>query len=474
MQKSQQIAACANLSSFNEKISFRAAERTELRWNIRGLTSAFNIFWSIIMNTTNIYAFIAPLAIGFILLEVLACWYFNKKYITFQEAIANFGTALGNQTMNVLVAAGVYVAYGYLWTNYRFIDHIEMNVINFLLLLLGIDFIFYWVHRWGHHVNIMWAAHSPHHSAEEMNFLVAVRASVTQRLFSFFFFWPLTLIGFRPIDIYAMTGIHLFISFLHHTEFIPKLWRWVEMIFTTPSHHRVHHGVNFKYLDKNFGEFLIIWDRLFGTFEEEKEKVVYGMYNPPRTWNPITINFHYYMVLWKDAMAAPRWLDKIKIWFMPLGWRPSGLPAKPELEEITQKNQKRFSTIMFRGAKPYLLAHAVSGVVLMMFIIDPNSPWSTAERWIGSFLLWHMVINWSGILESKNWLLASEIIRLGLTLKFVLFLSSLPFTHPAMLAVGFLFLASLVWTMVFFRTFSLTVIQMEAPETNNSKRVVEQ
>ena len=136
---------------------------------------------------TNIYAYLTPLAIFFVLLEVGINWYYDKGLIRFQEFIANFGTAVGNQTMNVLVMAGVYWGYGFLWENYRFMT-IELNVVNFILLLLGVDFIFYWVHRWGHEINIMWAAHSPHHSAEEMNFAVALRASVTQRLFSFLFF----------------------------------------------------------------------------------------------------------------------------------------------------------------------------------------------------------------------------------------------------------------------------------------------
>jgi alkylglycerol monooxygenase len=401
---------------------------------------------------TNIYAFLTPIAIGFVLLEMGLCWYYKKKYITFQEAVANFGTALGNQTMNVLVAAGVYVVYGYLWNHYRLIDSIEMNVVNVLLLLLGIDFIFYWVHRWGHHINIMWAAHSPHHSAEEMNFFVALRASVTQRLFSFFFFWPLTIIGFKPIDIYAMTGLHLFIAFLHHTEFIPKLWRWIEFIFTTPSHHRVHHGINFKYLDKNFGEFLIIWDRIFKTYAEESEKVLYGMYNPPKTWNPITINFHYYQLLWKDAVAAPRWMDKIKIWFMPLGWRPKGLPAKPALQEVTQQNQVRFSTQMFEGAKPYLVLQVLIGIFLMMSIINPSSSLSTGERWVGSFFLWFTIINWSGIMESKPWLFSSELFRLIFSCMFFISLNEKPFLNPVNLMWLLLTLVSIFWTLYFFRS----------------------
>lgn len=412
---------------------------------------------------SNIYALLTPFAIGFILLELALCWYYRKKLITFQEAVANFGTALGNQTMNVLVAAGVYVVYGYLWENFRMIDNIPMNIGTFLLLLLGIDFIFYWVHRWGHHINIMWAAHSPHHSSEEMNFFVALRASVTQRLFSFLFFWPLTLIGFRPVDIYAVTGIHLFIAFLHHTELIPKLWRWIELVFTTPSHHRVHHGINFRYLDKNFGEFLIIWDRLFGTFAEEKEKVVYGMYNPPRTWNPITINFHYYIALWKDAVAAPRWFDKLKIWFMPLGWRPRGLPPKPTIQEVTAENQVRFTTVMFEGAKPYLIVHVILGIGLMLMIINPNSPWTTAERWIASTLLWHMIINWSGIMESKPWVVASEILRLAFTCTMVLTFSHKPIYAFVNVSSIVLALLSTLWVLHFFKPLSRRSLS-----TNNS------
>ena len=363
----------------------------------------------------NIYALLSPIAMLFILLEIGLCWYYNRKYITFQESIANYGTAMGNQTSNVLVATGVLVVYGYLWENFRFIDKIEMNWFTYLLLLLGVDFIFYWVHRWGHHVNIMWAAHSPHHSAEEMSFLVALRASVTQRLFAFFFFWPLTLIGFEPKYIYAMSAIHLFIAFFHHTEFIPKLWRWVEYVFTTPSHHRVHHGVNFIYLDKNFGEFLIIWDRIFGSFEEETDKAIYGMYHGPTSWNPISINFHFYITLYKDAKAAPYLWDKIRIWFMPLGWRPRGLPPYEPIVEITPENQVRFQTTMFPHAKVYLLLQVVFVTVLMLMIITEKTIWTVPERWLAAGLLWHSIINWSGIMESKTWSVGSEITRIFIT-----------------------------------------------------------
>jgi alkylglycerol monooxygenase len=397
----------------------------------------------------NIYALLTPIAIFFVLLEILACFVFKRKYIHFQEAVANFGTALGNQTVNLLVALGVYSVYGWLHNNYRVAGPLPMTPLNFILLLLGIDFIFYWVHRWGHHIKIMWAAHSPHHSAEEMNFFVALRASVTQRLFSFFFFWPLTLLGFTPFDIYTMTALHLFISFLHHTEFIPRLWAPIEFVFTTPSHHRVHHGVNYQYLDKNFGEFLIIWDRMFGTFAREEEKVVYGMYSHPKSFNPIKINFHYYGLIFREMLSTPGIFNKIRIWFMPLSWSATGM--KPLPPEITAANQRRFETVMLRGSHTYLVVHMILTAVLMLFVISPKSPWPIETKWLGAVLLWHSVINWSGILEARKWLLPSEIMRILLTVGFIAYTAQYRPT-PAVLATVVMGLLSLLWAGYYFRS----------------------
>ncbi|MEZ5427533.1 MAG: sterol desaturase family protein [Pyrinomonadaceae bacterium] len=401
------------------------------------------------MNETNVYAYLTPVALGFIGLEMFFCWFYKKSYISFAEAVANFGTALGNQTMNVLVAAGVYVVYSYLWENFRLFT-IELNWWTFILLLVGVDFVFYWVHRWGHAINIMWAAHSPHHSAEEMNFFVALRASVTQRLTSFLFFWVLVIIGFTPFDVYMMAGIHLFIAFLHHTELVPKLWRPIELIFTTPSHHRVHHGVNFQYLDKNFGEFLIIWDRIFGSFEEEKEKVVYGIYDHPQSWNPIAINFHFYRVLWRYARATPYWWDKMRVWFMPAGWRPRGLP-EAEKTEITGENQIKFRPPMFAGSKPYLVLQIVLGVALMMGVISNVFAWSAGARWTGAFLLWWQIINWSGILEAKRWLWISELLRIPATTLAAIIFSGI--FEPSGLLFTLIAVAcfSILWTIAYFR-----------------------
>ncbi|MDI1240445.1 MAG: sterol desaturase family protein [bacterium] len=400
------------------------------------------------MQDTNIYTYLTPIALFFVLLEVGGCILYKRDYLSFPEAIANFGTALGNQTVNVLVAAGVYVVYGYLWDNFRLFT-IELNWWTFILLLIGLDFIFYWVHRWGHAINIMWAAHSPHHSAEEMNFMVALRASVTQRFCSFLFFWPLALIGFQPLHIYMMSGIHLFIAFLHHTEFIGKLG-WLEKYFTTPSHHRVHHGVNLPYLDKNFGEFLIIWDKIFGSFAEEKEKVVYGIYDHPRSWNPVRINFHFFIVLWRYAVETPRIWDKIRVWFMPAGWRPPGVEPK-EMVEITEENQIKFRPPMFANSRSYLIVQLTVGVILMLAVISNLFGWNTSQRWIGAVLLWWHIINWSGILEAKPWLWASENLRVLVTAGALISMNALYQPSAALGALLAVTAYSILWTNLYFR-----------------------
>ncbi len=401
------------------------------------------------MAEQNVYFYITPIALIFILLEIAACFIFKRQLITFSEAVANFGTQLGNQTTNVLVMVGVYYVYGYLWENFR-IFTIPVNWWSSIILLFSVDFVFYWVHRWGHEINILWAAHSPHHSAEEMNFFVALRASVTQRLSSFLFFWVLTIIGFTPAHIYTVVAIHLFIAFLHHTEFIPKLWRPIEFIFTTPSHHRVHHGVNLQYLDKNYGEFLIIWDRMFGTFAEENEKVAYGILDHPKTWNPIYINFHFYLVLWKYAVAAPFWWDKLRVWFMPAGWVPRGLEQK-EKTSITTENQIKFRPPMFAHAKVYMILQVAMGIALMIGIISNTFGWTTAEKWLGAGLLWWQIINWSGILEGKSWLWLSEIPR-----NLVTFLAMVSFNEiyqPSGMMFGLIAVTvySISWTILYFR-----------------------
>lgn len=197
---------------------------------------------------------------------------------------------------------------------------------SWIILFFLDDFIFYWHHRLSHEVRILWAAHVNHHSSEYYNLGTALRQSWTEQIYKFIFWAWLPLIGFSPIMILTIIAINIIYQFFPHTEYIKKLPRAIEFIFNTPSHHRVHHASNIRYLDRNHAGVLIIWDRIFGSFQEENdaEKPVYGITSNIKTYNPVRIAFHEFVDIFKDVVRAPGLLNKLKYVFMPPGWSHNG------------------------------------------------------------------------------------------------------------------------------------------------------
>ena len=371
----------------------------------------------------NVYAFITPIVLILLITEIIVILRQKKGVYSFQDTITNLGTGIGNQCINLAVVFFVFKWYGWLYQFAPF--KIPETWLSLILLLILQDFIFYWFHRIGHSINIFWAAHMPHHSSEEFNLSVGIRASFTQRLFQFLFFdWILVLVGYSPEAVYMMAGIHLLLAYWHHTRLIKSLGI-IEEVFVAPSHHRVHHGVNPQYLDKNFSEFLIIWDKLFGTYEPEVEEVCYGLTHPPRTWDPIYINFQYWKQLWDDAVAAPHFIDKFKLWFMPLGWRPRGLEQFDKDKRIgyTIAEQTKYSSKQFKNSSNYILAQIALGLIFMYFTINLSFNLTSIERIIMSVGIFLMIISWGAILGAKKWALPFEIFRLlfmSITMVFVL------------------------------------------------------
>ncbi|MBK8149793.1 MAG: sterol desaturase family protein [Acidobacteria bacterium] len=243
-----------------------------------------------------------------------------------------------------------------------------------------------------------------------MNFFVALRASVTQRLSSFLFFWVLTIVGFQPAHIYTVVAIHLFIAFLHHTEFIYKFPRPIEWLFTTPSHHRVHHGVNLQYLDKNYGEFLIIWDRMFGTFEEEQEPVAYGILEHPEFVEPDPHQFSFLYRALEDGRRGTVLVGQGPhlVYACRMGSARTADERKPD---INRGNQVKFRLRCSLTHGFIWSSRLVLGIALMIGVISNTYGWTTGEKWFGAALLWWQIINWSGILEAKSWTWISESLR---------------------------------------------------------------
>src|SRR5690606_10134230 len=292
----------------------------------------------------NVYAILTIPILLLVLSEFIYCLIKKNGMYTFQDSISSLGTAIMNQCTNVVVALMFFPTYSWLNEQIAFTNP-EATWYNFALLFLGIDFLFYWFHRAGHSINILWAAHMPHHSTEELNYAVALRASFTQRAASFFFYWPMAL--FFPAEwVLPMVAFHLILQLIPHTRIVPKMPKWIESWLNTPSHHRVHHGCNKQYRNKNFGGFIIIWDKLFGSWVEEIEEPYYGVTTPPQSWDPLNINLQWWGYLFRDMLATKSWWDKFRLWFMPIGWRPADLPPRNVYvrPEGTAKTQVKFKS----------------------------------------------------------------------------------------------------------------------------------
>lgn len=190
-------------------------------------------------------------------------------------------------------------------------------------LLVGLDFCYYWHHRFSHRVRIGWAGHQSHHSSEFMNFGTALRQKWNP-WFEFFFWLPLPLLGFAPWTLFAAFAINLIYQFFVHTEVVGRLPRPIEWVFNTPSHHRVHHGSDPEYLDKNYGGILIVWDRMFGTFQRELHRPRYGLTHPVETYNILTLQYGDYRKMAADVRSASTWREKVGYVLGPPGWKPDG------------------------------------------------------------------------------------------------------------------------------------------------------
>jgi len=294
-----------------------------------------------------------PLYIIIIGLEMLLSNYghrhhHQRKTYTFKDTLTNIYLMLLNGGLDLLFRS-IYLVI--LTACYR---HHWLSITNifsyWLLLLLAEDFLYYWLHRWDHEIRFFWAVHVTHHSSEHFNFTVGFRSSVFQPLYRFVYFIPLAFLGFQPVDIIFMYSATQIWGIFVHTELIDKMG-WLEYILVTPSHHRVHHSSNVKYLDRNMGMFLIIWDQLFGTFQEELpaeqyEAVKYGLTKPLDHTGPVSIVFHEWQAIGKDLARNDIGLkEKWQYVFGPPGWSHDGSRLTSEqLREIETLDSLGFAT----------------------------------------------------------------------------------------------------------------------------------
>jgi sterol desaturase/sphingolipid hydroxylase (fatty acid hydroxylase superfamily) len=287
-----------------------------------------------------------PIFLGLVLLEKLYGWAVKKQPFRTMDMLSSMSSGYTNIIKDVLGLSVSILTYGYMvehWAVYT----IKSTVWTYVVAFIALDISGYWVHRLSHEINFFWNKHAIHHSSEEFDLACALRQSISSFVSLFtIFLLPAALLGVSPTVIAIVAPLHLFAQFWYHTVYIGKMGI-LEQIIVTPSHHRVHHAINPEYLDKNHGQIFIIWDKLFGTFQEELPNVppVYGITRPVQTWNPIKINFQHLWLLIKDAYRTESWRDKFRIWFMPTGWRPADVEANYPVHKIDDPyNFQKYAT----------------------------------------------------------------------------------------------------------------------------------
>jgi sterol desaturase/sphingolipid hydroxylase (fatty acid hydroxylase superfamily) len=245
------------------------------------------------------------------------------------------------------------------------------------------DFCYYWLHRMGHERTILWAAHVAHHQSEDYNLTTALRQTSTGFLLGWIFYLPMFLIGI-PAEVVVTAGsINLIYQFWVHTEHIPKLG-WYEWVFVTPSNHRVHHAQNEIYLDRNYGGLFILWDRLFGTFQEEREEepVIFGIRGPLHSWNPVRALTHIYVDMALDSWRATSWRDKLRVWVARTGWRPADVAARYPREKPDLSRFRKFDPVVPRVVSVYAFFQLVAVVLLLNFMeVSVLTYWSGVALW---------------------------------------------------------------------------------------------
>jgi alkylglycerol monooxygenase len=329
------------------------------------------------------------------------------------DTISSISSGITNVMKSILGLTLIIISYSWM-VEHLAIFEIKSTLLIYILAFIGIDFAGYWAHRFEHVINIFWNRHIIHHSSEEFNLSCALRQPISTIVAVFFFLYiPMALLGIPAEVVALLAPLHLFAQFWYHTRLINKMG-FLEYILVTPSHHRVHHAINPEYMDKNFGQIFIFWDRLFGTYQEEiaQKPPVYGIKRPAGTWNPISINFMHLWLLIKDAWRTKSWLDKIRIWWMPTGWRPADVKDKYPvyvIEDVYQ--QKKYDTNPGPALKIWAWAQLIVLLGLLYYMLLNIAQYQFTEILLYFSFIALSVAAFTTLMD-KNWLaLPLEIIK---------------------------------------------------------------
>lgn len=329
----------------------------------------------------------------------------------FSDSISDLSCGVMQQVLKIFIVTFTAAAYIGVHGRLAIFELSASSPWVWVATFFGVDFFYYWFHRMSHQVNFLWAAHVVHHQSEEYNLTVALRQSALQPGLSWIFYLPLALIGVPPFVFFVHLSVNTLYQFWIHTRLIDRLGP-LEWVLNTPSHHRVHHGQNPQYIDKNHAGTLIIWDRLFGTFEPEGEEVVYGVTEPSESWNPLWVNLHTWWLTARRAWATERFVDKVRLFTKGPGWLP------PDLQG--QKAPRDWPPPKYDPAAPPAVVRYVFGHFVLVlgavpvFLLLKAADQPVAKIALGAAIL-AALMSLNGLLEGRRWALRFEQVRLPLT-----------------------------------------------------------
>ncbi len=352
------------------------------------------------------------------------------KNVSIYSNIADTLSSLSSGLANIIVKTmGIYVTIlGYSWflENFSLFQVQVYSLWAWIITFISIDLAGYWLHRWSHYNNFLWQTHLIHHSSEEFNLAVALRQSTTSFFeYGGFLLLPAAILGVPVEMITVGSFIHLYMQYWYHTQLINKMWI-LDRIIVTPSNHRVHHAMNPEYIDKNFGQILIIWDHLFGTYQKELEHIepVYGITVPVKTWNPLKIDFIHWTTILKDAWNAEKWIDKFYLFFNKVGWRPLGHDEKfpiKKVKDVTKHDKYNTSVSLYLKILSTIeVVFIALPLTLIFFWMIENGITLTEKVFYSSFLLFS-IFTYTTTLEGKSTRLLNS---LRFTLSLILIYSS--------------------------------------------------
>jgi alkylglycerol monooxygenase len=393
----------------------------------------------------NFNPIVLSIPIFFILIgiELIVERFINQKLYRLPDAIANISCGITSQLSGLFLTVIGIGAYQFVFEHAALFT-LSRNWLYWLALFLLVDFAYYWAHRMSHEINLFWGGHVVHHQSEEYNLSVALRQSSLQIVWTFAFNLPIALLGFQTLDFALISALNTLYQFWIHTETIGKMG-WFEYFFNTPSHHRVHHGRNPKYIDKNHAGSLIIWDRMFGTFQAEEEKPTYGITKPINSWNAVWANISHYTEMGKDLKRITSWNDRIKYLFKKPGWLPEYLGGYQTAPDIDPASYKKYDTPAHVSLNLYVLFQYILCLVGTALFLFKANEFILSEKILVTILIAVTVVNCGVLFEKKRWVRWTELARIIIYPLILLLMNRDTMTPLIVLLALLYFSISLIW-----------------------------